>query len=256
VLLAARPVLAGASAALGFVVKVWPALMILSLPRSRSVKAWVAFVASTAVVLGLFATRFDGVLSFVGNQRSRGLQVEAVGALPFELYSLAGGRVSYGLEYGSYQVLMNGAEQIGTIISLLGLGLIALMAWWRFRGRLDVLPAGDVALTLVLISVATSRVYSPQYNVWLIGVCSVALLSPVTRMTRVAAILIATSLVTQLVYPWFPYDLTDGNIWIVAVQCLRIAGLCAATVLAVREMARAGRREPTVRTPASTLVSS
>jgi len=234
VLLATRPALAGASAALGFVVKVWPVALLLALPRPSTRRAAVAFVATTAVSLALMSLRFSDSLSFLGNQRARGLQVESTGALPYELWTLVGGRMHSGLEYGSYQVLMAGAQLLGTVLTLTGLALLALIAWWRLRGRLESVSPGDVAVTVVLVTVATSRVYSPQYNTWIIAVLAAALLSRRTRLRRVAVILAGVSLITQLVYPWFPYDLMDGNPPIVAVQCLRIIGLVVATVLAFR----------------------
>jgi hypothetical protein len=238
VLLVSRPALAGVSAALGFVVKIWPVILLVALPRPATRRGVLAFVTTTAVALLLLAARFDGTLSFLANQRARGLQVESAGALPFEIYTLAHGQVAYGLQYGSYQVLMNGAEVVGTIVSAVGLVLLALMAWWRLSGRLDTALPGDVAVVLVLISVATSRVYSPQYNIWIIAVLAAALMSRRTRLRRVAVILAAVSLLTQLVYPWFPYDLTDGKWAIVAVQCLRIAGLLAASWLAIRAISQ------------------
>jgi hypothetical protein len=179
-------------------------------------------------------------LSFLANQKARGLQVESVGALPYELFSLAHGHVAYGLQYGSTQVLMTGAELIGTVISVLGVGILALVAWWRFSGRLDTAAPGDVALTVVLVMVATSRVYSPQFNIWIIGVAAAALVSTRTRMTTVARIVIGVSVLAQVIYPWFPFDLTDGNPPVVAAQCLRIIGLLIATGLALRALATPG----------------
>jgi hypothetical protein len=238
VLLAARPALAGISAALGFVVKIWPAALLLALPRPATRRGVVAFILATVAALSLLALRFDDSLSFLANQKSRGLQVESTGALPFELFTLVGGKVNYGLQFGSYQVLMDGAELIGSVISFVGIALLAVIAWWRLSGRLESVDPGDVAVAVVLVTVATSRVYSPQYNVWIVAALAVALLSPRSRLRPTGAILVSISVLTQLVYPWFPYDLTDGNWPIVAVQCLRIGGLLVATVLALRAISR------------------
>ena len=240
VLVAGRPVLAGMSAALGFVVKLWPFVLVIALPRHSWRRGLLSFAVSTAVVLVALALRFDGILSFLGNQRARGLQVESTGALPYELWALVGGKMRSGLEYGSYQVLMPGAELAGTVVFAIGVIMIVLIAWWRFRGRLDNVSVGDVALTLVLVSVVTSRVYSPQYNIWLVAVAAVALLDPVSRMRRVAALVMASSILTQVIYPWFPYDLTDGNPPVVLVQALRIIALVAAAALAFRAILHKG----------------
>jgi len=236
VILAGRPVLAGASAALGFVVKVWPAFLLIALPRAHWRRGTVAFVATTALVLLVIASRFDGIWSFLANQRARGLQVESTGALPYELFALARGPMRSGLEYGAYQVLMPGAELVGTAVFVAGLITMGVIAWWRFSGRLDAVPVGDVALTLVLVSVVTSRVYSPQYNVWIVAVAAAALLSPRSMMRRVSMLVATASVLTQVIYPWFPYDLMDGNPPVVAVQGLRIVALVAATVVALHSI--------------------
>ena len=86
------------------------------------------------LVLGVFALLTDGSLSFLANQQARGLQVESVGALPYEVFTLLGGEVEFGLKYGSIQVLMGGAETVGLVLTLIGLALFALIAWWRLSG--------------------------------------------------------------------------------------------------------------------------
>lgn len=233
ILLVGRPVRSGIAAGLGFSVKLWPALMLLALPRKGLRSGVASFAVTVLVVLAFFLVAFDGSLSFLGNQRARGLQIESIGALPYEIHGLFGGTVAYGIEYGSMQVLMNGAEIVGTVVTLLGLAVIAVIVWWRIRGRLEDVPAGDVALTLVLVSVLGSRVYSPQFNVWIIGVCAAAILSTRTRMRHVSVILVVVAVLTQFVYPWFPWVLVEATPAGVAIQILRIAGLLAATTMAV-----------------------
>ena len=66
------------------------------------------------------------------------------------------------------------------------------------------------------------------------------LLDPASRMRRVAALVMAGSILTQVIYPWFPYDLTDGNPPVVLVQALRIIALVAAAALAFRAILHKG----------------
>jgi hypothetical protein len=244
VLIAAQPVRSGALAAIGAIVKVWPALMILALPKRGAGRGILSFVVTGAATLLCLMVVFDNSLSFLGNQRDRGLQVESTGALPYLLHSITGGDVAFGFTYGSIQVLMNGAELVGTIVSVTGFVVLGLMAWWRWRGRLDEVPAGDVALTAILVSVATSRVYSPQFNTWLIGIAAAAMLASGSRLRRAAVILIAVSLVTQIVYPWSATQLVTGDPLIVGVQSVRIILLLSATVLSLMAISRrtAGQR--------------
>jgi len=237
VVLVARPALSGAASAVGAAVKVWPALMLLSLPRKGLKSGLLSFVIVLGVVLVGFLVTFDDSLSFLANQRDRGLQVESTGALPYLLFSLVGGHVQTALTYGSIQVLMSGAEPVGTMLTVVGLMVIALIAWWRLRGRLEDVPAGDIALTVMLVSVATSRVYSPQFNTWLIGLTAAALLASRTRLTQVAITVITLSLLTQIVYPWSATQLVHGGAFVIVVQSMRIILLVAATVVAVATIA-------------------
>lgn len=242
VLMVARPALSGASAALGFTVKLWPALMLLIVPRRALPRTLAGFVVTTAVILAGFALVFDDSLSFLDNQQARGLQVESVGAYPYLLFSIIGGQVAFGLRYGSIQVLMSGAEPVGLVLTVFGLAVLALLGWWRLSGRLEDVPPGDVAMTVMLVSVATSRVYSPQFNVWLIGIAAVAMLDARTRLRTVAWIVVALSLLTQVVYPWSATQLVTGGEKVIAVQGLRIIGLLAALAIALWTVLRWSHR--------------
>ena len=233
IVLVARPAWSGASAAIGTVVKVWPAFMLFALPRPSLRRGLPAYALTLAVVIVGFALLFQDSLSFLVNQRDRGLQVESTGALPYLVYSLFGGDVTTGLTYGSIQVQMQGAETVGTVVTFIGIAVLAFLAVLRLRGRLEDVPAGDVALTVMLVSVATSRVYSPQFNTWLVGVAAAAMLCTTTRLRGVAGLVIAVSLVTQAVYPWMATQLVTGEASGILTQVVRITLLVVATVLAV-----------------------
>jgi Glycosyltransferase family 87 len=236
ILLVARPVRTGIAAGLGLTVKVWPALMLFVVPRRHLPGAVASFAVTVALVLGAFALLTDGSMGFLANQQARGLQVESVGALPYEVFTLLGGDVDFGLKYGSIQVLMDGAETVGLVLTVVGLALLALIGWWRLAGRLEDVPPGDVALAVMLVSVATSRVYSPQFNVWLVGVTAVMLLDPRSRQRPAAVIVVVVSVLTQVVYPWSATQLVTGDPVTVVVQGLRVAGLLAATAMALLAM--------------------
>jgi hypothetical protein len=238
VLLAARPLLSGASVGLGLVTKAWPGLMLLVLPRRSLPRGALAMALTAVVVMAAFALLTEGSLSFLANQQARGLQVESVGALPYVLSTLAGSGVEFGLQYGSIQVMAPGTEAVGLAVTLVGLALITLLAGWRLAGRLEHVSPGDVALTVMLVSVATSRVYSPQFNVWLIGLAAVALLDRNTRLRAPVVIVVAVSLLTQIVYPWSATQLVTADPVTVVVQAARIVGLLAAAGLALIRVLR------------------
>lgn len=234
VLVVSRPVLSGVSAGLGLMTKVWPALMLFALPRRALPRGIAGLAAATIVGLGAFALLTDHSLSFLANQQARGLQVEAVGALPYEVHAALGGEVAFGLKYGSIQVLMSGAETVGLVLTAIGLLVFGLLVWWRLSGRMEDARPGDVALAVMLVSVATSRVYSPQFNVWLVGLAAAAVLDRSSRQRVAVVLVIAISLLTQVVYPWSATQLVTGDAFTVTVQALRVLGLLVATVFALR----------------------
>jgi hypothetical protein len=149
--------------------------MLLVLPRRSLIRGGIGFVAAALVVMGAISVWSSGAVSFLGGQRDRGLQVESVGALPYLVMNVFGGHVNTVFRFGSREIDMPGANTVGLVISVGGLLLIAALAVLRLMGRLEDLPAGDVALTALLVSVATSRVLSPQYAVWVAGVAAIAL---------------------------------------------------------------------------------
>ena len=241
VLLVARPALSGAAAALGAATKVWPAFMLIVLPRRQLPRGIVGFAASGAILIATALVLGRDSLSFLSNQQSRGLQVESVGALPYAAWSLLGHDVAFRYRYGSIQVDMAGAETVGLGVTVIGVIILGGLLLARLAGRLEHAAPGDVALAVMLVSVATSRVYSPQFNVWLVGLAAVALLDPRSRMRTVAIVVVAVSVLTQVVYPWSATQLVSGDAVTITVQALRIVGLLGAATLSVAAILRRER---------------
>lgn len=238
VLLVARPLLSGAAAALGAATKVWPAFMLIVLPRRSLPRGILGFLVTGAVLLVAALTLGRDALSFLSNQQSRGLQVESVGALPYAVWSVLGNDVAIRYRYGSMQVDMAGAETVGLLVTAIGVIVLGGLLLARLVGRLEHAAPGDVALVVMLVSVATSRVYSPQFNVWLVGLAAVALLDSRSRLRAVVAVVVVVSILTQIVYPWSATQLTTGDTFTIIVQALRIVGLLVATALGLRAILR------------------
>ena len=238
VLWASKPYLSGAASSIGTLLKLWPGLMLLALPRRSLIRGGVGFIVTTLVAMGAIAVWSSGAVSFLGGQRDRGLQVESVGALPYLVMNAFGGHVNTVFRYGSREIDMPGANTVGLVISLGGLILIAALAVLRLMGRLEELPAGDIALTALLVSVATSRVLSPQYAVWIAGVVAIALMDPVTRLRKSMWLLVPTAVSAQLIYPWAYDGMLHGDWFAVTLQTVRILTLVAATGYALYVVAR------------------
>ena len=233
ILLVRHPGASGVAAGLGALLKVWPILMIACVPRRHLPRALMAAVI--VVGIGLLAAQAwaPGSASFLGEQGARGLQVESVGALPYLLAGAVGFEQDIVLRYGAFEVVMPGVELVGVSISVAGVALIASIGGLRLLGRLEATPAGDVAVALVLLSVATSRVLSPQYAVWIVAVAAAAACDVNSRLRRPTLLLLAMAAVTQVVYPWAYGSLLETAAYAVVLQVVRVSLLLVATAVTV-----------------------
>ncbi|MFF7243872.1 glycosyltransferase 87 family protein [Embleya sp. NPDC008237] len=238
-----RNLFAGLLAGFAAAIKVWPVLIFVGLRgRGRMARVYGWTLLGGAVVVFAFAAALPGAFAFLGYQRERGIEVESVFALPFHVATRFGwsGRVqeSYGsLEFhGPY---VSAIGRLSLIASVLGFAWLLL---WRVRARrFTGATACDAALCALLIFVVTSRVISPQYLVWLIGLAAVCLLRPDTTQRPVAVLLLCAMPLTLLEFPiWFG-ELLGSQVKAVLALGLRNALLVAATVVSGRRLWRASR---------------
>lgn len=228
-----RQVLTGALVGVGALLKVWPLLLLVALPRDR--RAVRALAACGVVVAAVMAVSL-GHLGFLNGQRSRGLEIEAVAVTPWQLARLFGHPTKIVHRYGCAEFAFPGASAIALICgfaTLFGLALVACSAWRRSSWS----PAWgcDLALAAVLVAVVTSRVLSPQYLIWLIGIGAVAMTFPGSRQRPVVALILAAALLTQVVFPfgWDGLASKDPQLLSVLALVARNALLVAATVLSL-----------------------
>lgn len=236
VLFATKPVRSGVMAAIGALLKVWPILMLAVISRRQLPKAVLAALATGLVGVLAINAWASGGISFLGEQSERGLQIESVGALPYMIAGALGFEQNVVLRYGAYEFVMAGVGMIGLAITVIGLLLFATIAVLRLAGRLEQVPPGDIALALILIAVATSRVFSPQYDIWIVGLGAACLADPRTRLRRVVIALIVMSAVTSIIFPWAYGSLMETTHYAVALQVIRIVLLVGCTVIAVKSV--------------------
>lgn len=234
ILLVRRPAASGVAAGFGALLKVWPILMIACIPRRNLPRALMAAIITVGVGLLAAQAWASGSVSFLGGQGARGLQVESVGAVPYLLAGAVGFEQEIVLRYGAFEVVMPGVDLVGVAITLVGISLMASIGILRLVGRLEAAPAGDVALALVLLSVSSSRVLSPQYAIWIIAVAAAATCDIDSRLRRPALLLIIMAGITQVVYPWAYGSLLETQGPAVFLQLTRVALLLIATVVTMR----------------------
>ncbi|MFB7737669.1 glycosyltransferase 87 family protein [Streptomyces sp. NPDC056112] len=222
----------GALAALGALVKVWPALALVGLPRGRATRsAWTWAAVTGAVALSVLACLFRNPLAFARQQGGRGVQIESFGGTALALATHAGwpGRVRY--RYGALEFTGPYVSTVAHLSLFLSASAFGLLLLWRIRARhWTVATPYDAALSAVLLFTVTSRVISPQYMVWLLGLAAVCLTSPLTTQRPVAALIAPASLVSVIAYPTLYHQVVACS-WTGCALMLTRNGLLAAAAL-------------------------
>ncbi len=251
----AVPAAAGAVLAIGGGLKIWPAVMALAMRQRDWLRGALGAIVTSVAIVVTAAWTFPGILSgFVDNGEARGLQTESVAALPFVWARMVLGRdgVPEAFRYGSSEVGVPLADAIAPwLVPLSLIGLVALIAA-RALGRLDHAPVADIAFVAILWLTVTSRVLSPQYNVWLLGMSALVWAAGSPRMRRATLPLAVTALAAQALYPFAYVDIIDGGFIGVAIHTVRIGALLTAFALAVAALlpARSGQVDLTDALPA------
>ena len=97
-------------------------------------------------------------------------------------------------------------------------------------------------LALVLAAMLTSRVLSPQYTQWVLGLLAVCALRPAPWLRRVAVLLLVSAVCGQAVYPWLYGGYLQGAAGATAVQTVRLIALAWAAVECWRPIGERGPR--------------
>ncbi|MEV6315126.1 glycosyltransferase 87 family protein [Streptomyces sp. NPDC051776] len=243
------PRAAGALAALGALLKVWPVLLLVGLRRGRVARmCWTAAAVTAACVTVLFSAAMPGALAFLTFQRDRGTEIESLGALVFHAARHVGWEGRVLLNYGSVEFLGPYVQEVSRLALVL---TVLALIWLLVRRRLAA-EAGpgtpcDAALAAVLLFTTTSRVISPQYLLWLLGLAAVCLTLRGSRQWPTALLVLAATAVTQLVFPvWFSHVVVSDPLGI-AVLAVRNGLLVAATLVCCRRLWRQTVTEPRLR---------
>lgn len=248
-----RPLLCGALLAAGAAVKVWPvlvlAVLIASRPdaRRRLLAGSVLAGAGVAALLAAAGLLQQGVRSVLAYQGGRGVQIEALAALPALLRaSLSGLPSPVVSDHGSSSVAGSvGLGQWCTYVSA-GLLLLVLGSVAR-RARGAVLETGEVAVLAtgtVALLLLTGKVLSPQYLLWTATLSCIAAALEGRSTSPHLVLTLQSVLLTGLEYPSLFGALQEAALLPIAILVLRDALLLLTSVLCLRQLARGGAPGP------------
>ncbi|MER6162517.1 glycosyltransferase family 87 protein [Streptomyces sp. NPDC001868] len=229
-----HPRVMGALTAFAALLKVWPALLLLG-ARGRTAWAWAA--GTGLAVAALFTVSMPGAFAFLTFQRDRGTEVESLGALVFHVARRFGWDGEVLLNYGSVEFLGAYVDAVSDAALLLSGVAFAWLLLWRVRARrFAAHTLADAAFVAVLMFTATSRVISPQYMVWLVGLAAVCLCFRASRMVVPGALVLVASFVTVLEFPiWFAHVVASD--WLgISLLFVRNGLLVVAALLAAFEL--------------------
>lgn len=165
---------ASALVGLGTGLKLWPLVLApLTLRPGRLLRpvAALASVGAGLVALSVATGGLDRLVSPLGYQRDRGLQIEAVAAtVPMLTWAEDESYRVWYSTFHAFEVVGPSVEywlRIAEIASWAGIALCAvLLARWWWAGA-PAAAIGWIAITFVGIFVVTSRALSPQYLLWI-----------------------------------------------------------------------------------------
>ncbi|MFF5019250.1 glycosyltransferase 87 family protein [Streptomyces sp. NPDC001165] len=231
-----HPRVMGALVGFGALLKVWPALLLVGATRLR---AWASAAVTACGVATAFAVSMPGAFAFLTFQRERGTEVESLGSLVFHLARHHGWQGQVLLNYGSIEFVGPYVGLVSNVaMALSGAAIGWLVLWRRRASRFEAHTLADAALTAVLLFTVTSRVISPQYLVWLIGLAAVCLCFRASRMGAPALMVLAATLLTVLEFPIGFVHVVVSDTYGITLLVLRNGLLVVATLMAARRLWR------------------
>ena len=237
-----RPTVAGAVLGLGISLKLWPGLALIAAP----IRTWRSAAAACAGLCLTVAALLRNAFSFLQSQTGRGLEYESIGGSVLLAAKHFGYTGHIEKRYGSYEIV---GPWVAVLSDVLLAAIVIALCWlglWRLRARHTPLPAADAAFTAALLFVTASRVISPQYFIWLLGLAAVCIASRTTTQRPSVILVIASLPLTILEFPIFVGEVLSGRAPIVVILLLRNLMLVVATVWSCRRLwTHAGRHGET-----------
>jgi len=239
-----RPVAAGVAVGFGVLAKLYPLAIVpaLAIPwlvpldAGRLVRYGVAVVGSIVLVLLPFvAPAGTDTFGFLTYQAERGLQVESIGGGLAVLLGLINGHtVDMSFGFSAVQVAGPFADAWLAVLPALTVVGFGVLGWigWRHVRRGPVPAATAVTLTFasVLVVLATSKVFSIQYVVWMV---------PFAALLRGGKFWLAAAIIalTMPIHPLLYAELVKQQALPILILNLRNGLFLALTAWVLRDLA-------------------
>jgi hypothetical protein len=249
-----KPGGAGALLAVATWIKVWPAALILTVLvaiKRRLVALWAALITGVGIgLLGLIVGSGLNLFGFLGEQSSRGLQIEAPVSTPWLWIALARpdlALVGFNREILTFQVAGAGTETASVVMTpvmVIALAAIVVLGLWVNRtgtAASELLPALSLAVVTSLI--VFNKVGSPQFILWLAVPIVVGLVSQGSRFVRPALIGLGIAALTQIIYPFWYDGIVLLDPFAITILTIRNLGLIGLLVLALMMVWRSRRTD-------------
>ncbi len=228
--------------ALGTLVKIYPALLapLFAIAEYRANGARRALsgamIYSSVVVLGVlpfFIASFEATANTFFAQTGRGFEVESVGASLMIAASWFGfpAQVAYQrLNTWDVESPASGALQL---LFLAAQVAVIAFVYWRFLRvmQADALVLIRYSVAVIALSLLTSKVFSPQFIVWLFPI---ALLSGETKSSRTAVLFLLAATLTQLAFPFLWQQLKESAPLPVGALLVRDGALLALAAIQMK----------------------
>jgi hypothetical protein len=232
----------GSAIAIGALLKVWPILLLIAAPKKMLTRVLLWFAVTFGTGCLLLNIWWEESFSFLGEQRSRGLQIESVGALPYQLWNAGPASVVSAFQFGTIEVIAPGTELVSLLVTLIGIALLGRLCFWRIFGRLNSVLLADMALLSILLAIVSSRVLSPQYLIWVFGILAVCAFAPQQNFRLIFILISISTVLGQIIYPGWYVIFQQGSVIAVTAHTIRIVTLIWATVLIWRNVSLAAQQ--------------
>lgn len=235
--------LAGFLISIGSLLKLWP-ILILSVIDKKTLQKIISPILITSLLILIFIQFISvGSFTFLENQTSRGLQVESVAAVIFVVFKLLGGSVEYPFRFGSLEVEAVFANQIAIILNISTLVFFFILLLLNIKGKLNNLNVFEKSLVVIIFSIGLSRVFSPQFWIWIGGISALVIIFKKTKLKRIVIILSTSALLTQILYPALYVGLLNGDLLPSLVQITRIILFITAMVLSFKLLIQSSKQK-------------